>query len=92
MFIRALNFEVFGRRGRGGLKMMWKRQCGKYIEQIGRNQEHTTDRDILICVNHFLVRFTHINAYVKYIYLYVIEHCASKVRLLSCIYTACNKS
>ena len=41
---RALEFEVAGRRGRGGPNMMWKRQVEEYTNQIGLKTEDITDR------------------------------------------------
>ena len=41
---RALDFEVAGRRGRGSLNMMWKRQEEEHTNQIGLKREDAIDR------------------------------------------------
>ena len=42
--LRALDFEVAGRRGRGRPNMTWKRQVEKHIKQIGLKREDAIDR------------------------------------------------
>ena len=41
---RALDFEVFGREGRGRTKKMWRRQIAKQVEEIKQKQEDAIDR------------------------------------------------
>ena len=41
---RALDFEVAGRRSRGGLNMTWKRQVEEHINQIELKRENAFDR------------------------------------------------
>ena len=42
--VRALNFEVAGRRGRGRPNMTWKRQVEEHISQIGLKREDAIDK------------------------------------------------
>ena len=41
---RALYFEEASKKGRGQLKMTWKRQVEEYINQIGPKREGAIDR------------------------------------------------
>ena len=42
--LRALDFEVVGRRGRGRLKMTWRRHGIKQVEESGLKKEDTINR------------------------------------------------
>ena len=42
--LRALDFEVAEKRGRGQPSMMWKRQVEEHINQIGLKREDAIDR------------------------------------------------
>ena len=44
MLRRGLDLEVDGSRGRGRLKMTWRRQVEEPIEQIGLEKEDATNR------------------------------------------------
>ena len=41
--LRAFDFEVVGRRGRGRPKMMWRWQVEEHINKIGLKKEDATD-------------------------------------------------